>query len=57
MGINPWYVVGGLTCILIAGVGVFLRPVLYIEDHQQGDATIPGEAVAVPVEVGERVTG
>ena len=57
VGINPWYVVGGLTCIVIAGVGVFLRPVLSIEDHQQEGAAAVGEAVAVPVEAGDRVSG
>lgn len=56
VGITPWYVVGGLTCLLMAGVGALLRPVLTIEDHQQAGAE---EALAVPVEVGggESVTG
>jgi DHA3 family macrolide efflux protein-like MFS transporter len=59
VGITPWYVAGGLTCLLMAGVSVFLRPVLTIEDHQQADAAAVGEVVAVPVEagIGDRVTG
>lgn len=35
VGVNPWYVAGGLGCLLMAGIGLFLRPVLHIEDHQQ----------------------
>jgi DHA3 family macrolide efflux protein-like MFS transporter len=56
VGITPWYIAGGLTCLLMAGVGVLLRPVLTIEDHQQVGV---GEALAAPVEVGigDRVTG
>jgi DHA3 family macrolide efflux protein-like MFS transporter len=38
VGVNPWYVAGGLGCILMAGVGLFLRPVLTIEDHQMAGA-------------------
>ena len=55
VGITPWYIAGGLTCLLMAVVGAFLRPVMTIEDHQQPgatDAAPVGEAVPVAVEVG-----
>lgn len=42
VGITPWYVVGGLTCLLMAGVSVLLRPVLTIEDHQAGGGVVTG---------------
>jgi DHA3 family macrolide efflux protein-like MFS transporter len=48
VGITPWYIAGGLTCLLMAAVSVFLRPVLTIEDHQQVGV---GAALAAPVEV------
>lgn len=35
VGITPWYVAGGLSCLLMAGVGLLLPPVLHIEDNHQ----------------------
>jgi DHA3 family macrolide efflux protein-like MFS transporter len=49
VGITPWYVVGGLVCLLMAGVGLLLPPVMHIEDERQG-VDAPG-APGVPVEV------
>ncbi len=50
VGITPWYVVGGLGCLMMAGVGLLLPPVMRIEDHQQaGEA--PATIAVAPVEV------
>jgi DHA3 family macrolide efflux protein-like MFS transporter len=47
VGITPWYVVGGLGCLVMAGVGAMLPPVLHIEDNHQAETLVPA---AVPVE-------
>ncbi len=36
VGVSPWYVFGGLGCLLMAGVGLLLPPVRHIEDKRQG---------------------
>ncbi|HSN75506.1 MAG TPA: MFS transporter [Anaerolineae bacterium] len=49
VGVSPWYVAGGLGCLLMAGLGLLLPPVLHIEDRpQNADAPL---AAAAPVEV------
>jgi len=49
VGVSPWYVAGGLGCLLMAGLGLMLPPVMHIEDERQGaDGTA---AAVVPVEV------
>ncbi len=35
VGITPWYVFGGLGCLLMAGVGLLLPPVRHIEDERE----------------------
>jgi DHA3 family macrolide efflux protein-like MFS transporter len=47
VGIAPWYVVGGLICLLLAGAGLLLRPVRRIEDHQPAGAALAGEEEAL----------
>jgi DHA3 family macrolide efflux protein-like MFS transporter len=34
IGIQAWYLAGGIACILIGAAGFFIRPVMAIEDHQ-----------------------
>ena len=46
LGITTWYVVGGLACLLIAGAGLFLRPVMSIESHQDASGAAVAEAGA-----------
>ena len=46
LGITTWYVVGGLACLLIAGAGLFLRPVMSIESHQDASGAAAAEAGA-----------
>jgi DHA3 family macrolide efflux protein-like MFS transporter len=48
VGITPWYVVGGLGCLALAGIGALLPPVLHIEDNHREAAPV---ATPVPVEV------
>ncbi len=51
VGINSWYIVGGLSCLAIAAGGALLPPVLHIEEHEQGEATAPeSETQSAPAE-------
>jgi DHA3 family macrolide efflux protein-like MFS transporter len=36
IGIQAWYLAGGIACILVGAVSLFIRPVMSIEDHQDG---------------------
>jgi DHA3 family macrolide efflux protein-like MFS transporter len=42
VGITPWYVAGGLICLLMAGVGLLMPPLLRIEDHAPAAAAVDG---------------
>jgi MFS transporter, DHA3 family, macrolide efflux protein len=50
VGITPWYIVGGLGCLAMAGVGLLLPLVMHIEDDRHGTEA-PAAVAAVPVEV------
>jgi DHA3 family macrolide efflux protein-like MFS transporter len=41
IGIQAWYLAGGIACILIGVVALFIRPIMAIEDHQ--DKTIAAQ--------------
>ena len=48
IGVQSWYVIGGLACILIAVTGYFVPALMNIEDNHNHKAEIIPEAVEQP---------
>jgi DHA3 family macrolide efflux protein-like MFS transporter len=46
IGIQAWYLAGGITCIVLGVVAYFVHPIHYVEDHVDGNILPAHETLA-----------
>ncbi len=51
LGVQSWYIIGGITCAVIGVVGFFIPVVMNIEENRKGteDETVKEPSAAIPV--------
>lgn len=51
IGIQAWYLAGGIACVLLGVIGYFVRPIHFIEDHTDENIQPANGISTTPIEV------